>query len=133
MICIVGPFPAVPSCAKQYAGRRASFQWGTRVRVTATSLSRPLRRTRRTTRRHDGILFGPFYEGNKGTAIYNSSFRPFQSPVPFLFLRQGVISDWKFFLDNEDWVNRWAHRYGESGVRVLAEELRRLPWRAKRD
>jgi len=23
----------------------------------------------------DGILFGPFYEGNKGTAIYNSSFR----------------------------------------------------------
>jgi hypothetical protein len=81
----------------------------------------------------DGMLFGPFYEGNKGTAIYNSSFRPFQSPVPFLFLRHGVISDWKFFLDNEDWLNRWAHRYGESGVRVLAEELRRLPWRAKRD
>jgi hypothetical protein len=81
----------------------------------------------------DGILFGPFYEGNQGTAIHNSSFRPFQSPVPFLFLRQGVISDWKFFLDNEDWLNRWAHRYGESGVRVLAEELRRLPWRAKRD
>jgi len=81
----------------------------------------------------DGILFGPFYEGNKGTAIYNSSFRPFQSPVPFLFLRLGVISDWKFFLDNDDWLNRWAHRYGESEVRVLAEELRRLPWRAKRD
>jgi hypothetical protein len=32
----------------------------------------------------DGILFGPFYEGHEGTAIYNSSFRPFQSPVPFL-------------------------------------------------
>jgi len=26
----------------------------------------------------DGILFGPLYEGNKGTAIYNSGFRPFQ-------------------------------------------------------
>jgi hypothetical protein len=35
----------------------------------------------------DGILFGPFYEGNEGTAIYNSSFRPFTSPVPFLFVR----------------------------------------------
>jgi hypothetical protein len=81
----------------------------------------------------DGILFGPFYEGNKGTAIYNSGFRPFQSPVPFLFVRHGVISDWKFFLDNEDWLNRWAHRYGESAVRALAEELRRLPWRARRD
>ena len=81
----------------------------------------------------DGILFGPFHESNKGTAIYNSGFRPFQSPVPFLFVRHGVISDWKFFLDNDDWLNRWAHRYGESGVRVLAEELRRLPWRARRD
>ena len=40
----------------------------------------------------DGILFGPFYEGNEGTAIYNSSFRPFTSPVPFLFVRLGVIS-----------------------------------------
>src|SRR4029077_16326691 len=34
----------------------------------------------------DGILFGPYYEGNEGTAIYNSKFRPFQSPVPFLFV-----------------------------------------------
>jgi hypothetical protein len=81
----------------------------------------------------DGILFGPYYEGNKGTALYNSSFRPFQSPVPFLFVRHGVISDWKFFLDDEEWLNLWAHRYGESGTRALAEELRRLPWRARRD
>ena len=29
-----------------------------------------------------GIVFGPFYEGNEGTAIYNASFRPFQSPLP---------------------------------------------------
>ena len=79
----------------------------------------------------DGILFGPYYEGNKATAIYNSSFRPFESPVPFLFVRHGVTSDWKFFLDDEDWLNLWARRYGESGARALAEELRRLPWRAR--
>jgi hypothetical protein len=77
----------------------------------------------------DGIVFGPFYEGHEGSAIYNSTFRPFRSPVPFLFVRHGVISDWKFFLDNDDQLNRWAHRYGESAVRALAEELRRLPWR----
>ena len=77
----------------------------------------------------DGILFGPFYEGNKGTAVYNSRFRPFQSPVPFLFVRQGVISDWKFYLDNDEWLNLWARRYGESAVQVLAEELRRTNWR----
>ena len=78
----------------------------------------------------DGIVFGPFYKGNTGTAIYNESFRPFQSPAPFLFVRQGVISDWKFFLDNQDWLNLWAHRFGESAVHALAEELRQLPWRA---
>jgi len=31
----------------------------------------------------DGILFGPYYEGNERTAIYNSRFRPFQSPSRF--------------------------------------------------
>src|SRR5262245_27424716 len=41
----------------------------------------------------------------------------------------GGMSDWKFFLDNDDLLKRWAHRYGGSGVRALAEELRRLPWR----
>jgi hypothetical protein len=81
----------------------------------------------------DGILFGPYYEGHEGTALYNSSFRPFQSPVPFLFVRHGVTSDWKFFLDDEEWLNLWAHRYGESAVQALAEELRRLPWRVGRD
>ena len=80
----------------------------------------------------DGILFGPYYEGNQGTALYNSSFRPFQSPAPFLFVRHGVTSDWKFFLDDDEWLTLWAHRYGESGVQALAEELRRLPWRTAR-
>jgi hypothetical protein len=45
-------------------------------------------------------------------------------------VRHGVISDWKFFLDNEDWLSLWARRFGESAVHALAEELRRLPWRA---
>jgi hypothetical protein len=32
----------------------------------------------------DGLVMGPFYEGNDGTALYNPNFRPFTSPVPFL-------------------------------------------------
>ena len=80
----------------------------------------------------DGILFGPFYQGNEGTALYNSSFRPFQSPVPFLFVRHGVVSDWKFFLDNDELLRLWAQRFGVSAVMALAEELRRLPWRTTR-
>ena len=77
-----------------------------------------------------GIVFGPFYDGNQGTAIYNTSFHPFRSPVPFAFVRHGVVSDWKFFLDADDWLTRWAHRFGDAAVHALAAELRRLPWRA---
>ena len=77
----------------------------------------------------DGILFGPYYEGNATTAIYNPRFRPFQSPVPFLFVRPGVLSDWKFFLDDDDWLNLWARRYGESAVQALGEQLRSTNWR----
>ncbi len=78
----------------------------------------------------DGFVMGGFHEGHEGTAIYNASFRPFTSPVPFLLVRQAVVSDWKFFLDNEDWLNRWAVRYRDAGAQALAEEIRRLPWRA---
>jgi hypothetical protein len=81
----------------------------------------------------DGILFGPYYEGHQGTAIYNSNFRLFQSPVPFLFVRHGVTSDWKFFLDDEKWVSLWARRHKECAAQALAEELRCLPWRVSRD
>jgi hypothetical protein len=66
----------------------------------------------------DGILFGPYYEGNEVTAIYNSSFRPFQSPVPFMFVRQGVISDWKF---------SWTTTSGSACGRVALESLQSWP------
>lgn len=78
----------------------------------------------------DGVLFGPFYDGHDGTAIYNADFRPFQSPVPFLFVRHTVLADWKFVLGSDDMLGHWARRFGESATRTLAAELRRLPWNA---
>ncbi len=80
----------------------------------------------------DGLLFGPYYRGNEATALYNAGFRPFESPVPFMFVRHGVVGDWKFFLDDDEWLGLWAHRFGESATHALAEELRRLPWREPR-
>jgi hypothetical protein len=78
----------------------------------------------------DGFVMGGSFEGNEAGAIYNSSFRPFTSPVPFFLIRQADVSDWKFFLDDEDWLKLWARRHGESGALALGAELRRLPWRA---
>ena len=81
----------------------------------------------------DGLVLGAFYERNERAAIYNPSFRPFTAPVPFLLIRQAVVSDWKFFLGNEEWLNLWARRFQETAVHALADELRRLRWPAKRD
>jgi hypothetical protein len=77
----------------------------------------------------DGVVLGEFHERNEGSAAHNLSFQPFKAPVPFLLLRHAVISDWVFFLDNEDWLSIWAGRFGESAVKTLAEELRRTNWR----
>ena len=76
-----------------------------------------------------GVVLGEFHERNEGPAIYNPAFHPFKGPVPFLLIRPGVISDWKFFLDSEDWLCLWARRFGESAIKTLAEELRRTNWR----
>ena len=78
----------------------------------------------------DGLVLGAFHERNDGTAIYNPRFRPFRAPEPFLLLRRAVVTDWKFFLDNKEWLTIWARRFGESAVHALADELRRLPWRS---
>jgi len=80
----------------------------------------------------DGVLFGPYYAGNAPTAPHHPAFRPFEYPVPFMFVRHRVVGDWKFFLDDDEWLGLWARRFGESATHALAEELRRLPWREPR-
>ena len=70
-------------------------------------------------------MLGEFYEGDEGTAIYNASFRPIHVAGAVPVDEAGaVISDWKFFLDDDEWLDRWAGRYEVSGARALAEELR---------
>ena len=44
-------------------------------------------------------------------------------------MRLAVISDWKFFPGNKDWLGIWERRFGESAVQALAEEPRRINWR----
>jgi hypothetical protein len=80
----------------------------------------------------DGLVLGAFHERNEGTAVHNTGFRPFRSPVPFLLIRRAVLGDWKFFLDDDESLSRWAHRFGVGAVHTLAAELRDLPWRTGR-
>ena len=84
---------------------------------------------RRLSYLEDGVVSGEFHMRNEGSAIRNRSFQPFKSPVPFWLMRNGVVSDWMFFLDDEEWLGSWARRFGESAVHALADELRRTNWR----
>ncbi|KQV78115.1 DUF6875 domain-containing protein [Rhizobium sp. Root1220] len=79
----------------------------------------------------DGLVLGGFYGTNDGRALYNPEFRPFTAPIPFLLIRPAVIDDWKFSLEDEDWMRRWSHRFREAAVLSLANELRHLPWRER--
>ena len=76
-----------------------------------------------------GVVIGDFHAGNEGSAIRNPDFRPFRSPVPFLLMRHGVLNDWMFFLDNDEWLGAWERRFGNAAFRTLAEQLRRTNWR----
>jgi Domain of unknown function (DUF6875) len=79
----------------------------------------------------DGVVLGQFHERNEGSAVRNPNFHPFRAPIPFLLMRLAVTGDWVFFLDNEDWFNTWARRWGESAVQTLADELRLTNWRSR--
>lgn len=76
-----------------------------------------------------GVVIGEFYPKNAGSAIRNQNFHPFQAPVPFLLMRLAHVSDWQFFLDDDDWMGIWARRFGASAVPALAEKLRLTDWR----
>ena len=88
-----------------------------------------LQELKRSSYAEQGVVIGEFYDGNNGSAIRNPDFKPFRAPAPFLLMRRAVISDWMFFLDNDDWFNLWARRFGESAVATIAERLRRTNWR----
>ncbi|MFE9688646.1 DUF6875 domain-containing protein [Micromonospora sp. NPDC005806] len=76
----------------------------------------------------DGVVIGQFHERNELASVHNPDFHPFRSPVPFVLLRHANISDWKLYVDNEDFLGMWAGRFPESAVPALAEELRRTNW-----
>lgn len=76
----------------------------------------------------DGVVIGEFHERNQLTSVHSSGFHPFKSPVPFVLLRPANVSDWKLYLDDEDWLGMWARRFAGSAVPALAGELRRTNW-----
>ena len=76
----------------------------------------------------DGVVIGDFTSGTRELRS-QPELSTIQGTRAVPADEASVVSDWVFFLDNEDWLNLWARRFGESAVRTLAEQLRRTNWR----
>jgi hypothetical protein len=63
----------------------------------------------------------------------NAELPTFTPPVPFSADETSVVSDSKYFLNNEEWLDLWARRFEGAAVAALADVLRRLPWRAEHE
>jgi hypothetical protein len=66
----------------------------------------------------DGLVMGPFYEGNDGTAIYNPNFRPFTSPVPFLLMSARSSATGSF-----SWTTKIGSGFGHVAMESLQSKL----------
>ena len=66
---------------------------------------------------------GGFFKGNAASAIYNASFQPFTSPVPFLLVRLGVVDDWKRLTDRLGALGHSAEDFGADWVVLKRDSL----------
>lgn len=58
-----------------------------------------------------GLMIGQFYPGCEEPGLWNRQFRPLQSPIPLLAIRQMVSSDFPFLAAKEDWIGKYLKRF----------------------
>ncbi|MUL79484.1 DUF6875 domain-containing protein [Mycolicibacterium sp. CBMA 226] len=68
-----------------------------------------------------GLMVGQFYDGCTERGLWNDRFRPLQSPVPLIAIRQMVGSDFAFLNTSAVWIEAYLRRFAPtvpSPVRV---------------
>ena len=58
-----------------------------------------------------GLMIGQFYPGCEEPGIRNQNFRPLQSPLPLLAIRNMVSSDFPFLATRADWVQDYLRKF----------------------
>ena len=55
----------------------------------------------------EGLMLGEFHALNRTPSVYSETVFPNQSPVPMLAIRHMVITDWRFLLEKDEWIQAW--------------------------
>ncbi len=58
-----------------------------------------------------GLMIGQFHAACQESGLWNRNFRPLQSPLPMLVIRNMVISDYPFLLHDNSLVQSWKERF----------------------
>lgn len=62
------------------------------------------------------LMLGQFYQGCPERGLWNATFRPLQSPVPLLAIRNMVPTDVAFLYGNESYMHAYLEKFGNRGV-----------------
>ncbi len=75
----------------------------------------------------EGLMIGQFHPTCQARGLWNAQFRPLQSPVPLLAIREMTSSDLPFLVGSTDHAEVYFERYAESipahTRRFLVEQL----------
>jgi hypothetical protein len=60
-----------------------------------------------------GLMIGQFHANCQESGLWNSAFRPLQSPFPMLVIRNMVISDYPFLEHDQEMIRAWTLQFPE--------------------
>jgi hypothetical protein len=67
------------------------------------------------------LMIGQFYPDCQKPGLWNREFRPLQSPVPLIAIRNMVLTDIAFLYHDEGYVQRYMEKFGERGGIALRQ------------
>ncbi|VVS96177.1 DUF6875 domain-containing protein [Erythrobacter sp. EC-HK427] len=70
-----------------------------------------------------GLMIGEFYPSCPAKGLHSDEFRPLQTPVPCLAVREITLFDAPFMLEDDLYVAGYLRRFGQAGAERLAKAI----------
>jgi hypothetical protein len=67
------------------------------------------------------MMIGQFFESCPESGLWNTLFRPLQSPVPLIAIRNMVPTDIAFLYGNERYVRTYLEKFGNRGTAAIRQ------------
>ncbi len=80
-----------------------------------------------------GLMIGEFYSTCAAPGLHNPDFRPFQAPVLSLAIRYMTVFDTPFLIGDDQYIESFCRRFGESGRKRVDSFRRKMSGEGKRN